>query len=52
MKNKYPGPCRWCGKTVPAGEGNVMGDPGAWEFSHEHCIPVYKPEKPVLEYAL
>lgn len=43
MKNRYPGPCRWCKKTVAAGEGNIMGEPGNWEFYHPECVPEHKP---------
>jgi len=52
LRNKYSGPCRFCGKTVEAGQGNLMGEPGNWKFSHDHCIPAHQPRKPVLEYDL
>lgn len=55
MRNRYPGPCRWCGQIVEAGTGNVMCAPGKWEFSHDHCIPEMKPRterKPAMEYDL
>lgn len=29
-----------------------MGRPGAQTILHDHCIPVYVPQKPVLEYDL
>lgn len=54
MRNRYPGPCRWCGKIVEPNTGNVMGSPGKWEFSHDHCIPEYqRPKRKVpMEYEL
>lgn len=54
MRNRYAGCCRWCGKTVQPRTGNVMGQPGAWEFSHNECIPEMKRtvKRPPMEYDL
>jgi hypothetical protein len=39
-RNRYPGRCSRCGKTVPAGKGNVSGRPGAWQVTHIQCPTV------------
>ena len=54
MRNRYAGCCRWCGKIVEPNTGNVMGSPGKWEFSHDHCIPEMKRtvKRPPMEYEL
>jgi len=54
IRNRYSGTCRWCGRIVEPGKGNVMGAPGKWEFSHDACIPEYqRPKRKVsMEYDL
>lgn len=40
MRNRYPGKCYWCGKTVDKGEGHFEKiRPGkGWRTIHADCV--------------
>lgn len=43
MRNRYPGPCYRCGKTVEAGAGHferVIGK--GWRVQHAECAIKYR----------
>jgi hypothetical protein len=37
MRNRYPGPCYRCGKTVAPGDGHFERHKGAWRTQHASC---------------
>lgn len=37
MRNKHPGPCYRCDKTVPAGAGYFERHAGGWRVQHVEC---------------
>jgi len=37
MRNRYPGPCYRCKKTVAAGEGHFERFAGGWRTQHAIC---------------
>jgi hypothetical protein len=37
MRNKYPGTCYRCGKTVEAGAGHFERHNGGWRTQHAGC---------------
>lgn len=45
MRNRYPGICYRCGKTVAAGEGHFERHNGGWRTQHADCCIKAKEEK-------
>jgi hypothetical protein len=42
MRNKFPGTCYQCGKTVEAGEGHFERHKGGWRVQHVSCCLLRK----------
>ena len=45
MRNRYPGPCYFCGKTVEKGAGHFERRPGGWRTIHAECVHVNRERK-------
>lgn len=45
MRNRYPGPCYRCGKTVEAGQGHFERHGKAWRVIHAACVLEQRREK-------
>jgi hypothetical protein len=45
VRNKYPGPCYRCKKTVPAGVGHFERSHGKWLLIHAECVFEQRREK-------
>ena len=37
--NRFPGPCKTCGQSVPAEAGELRKEQGAWTVYHPACLP-------------
>ncbi|HEX4791612.1 MAG TPA: exonuclease domain-containing protein [Actinospica sp.] len=37
--NRFPGPCKTCGQSVPAEAGELRKEQGAWVVYHPGCVP-------------
>lgn len=42
MRNKYPGPCYRCGKTVAKGAGHFERHAGGWRVQHAECAIAHR----------
>lgn len=45
MRNKYKGPCYYCGKTVEVGQGHFERHNGKWRTIHAGCVLKQREEK-------
>lgn len=41
--NRFPGTCKTCGAQVPAEQGELRKEQGAWTVYHPDCLPVAGP---------
>jgi DNA polymerase-3 subunit epsilon len=41
--NRFPGPCKTCGQSVPAEAGELRKEEGAWVVYHPECVPAAGP---------
>lgn len=42
MRNRYPGTCYRCGKTVDAGDGHFERHNGGWRTQHASCAIAHR----------
>ncbi len=45
MRNKYPGVCYRCGRTVEKGAGHFERHKGGWRTQHAECAIKHREEK-------
>jgi hypothetical protein len=49
MRNRHPGNCYRCGKTVRKGEGHAERKDGAWAVQHVECCKLARKLKEVIK---
>lgn len=45
MRNKFAGPCYYCGENCASGEGYFERKPGGWRIIHADCVSRQRAEK-------